>query len=420
MPGHKRQSGISLFGEEIDITEIDGFDNLHSPNGIIKAAQEKLAGLYACRKSIISVNGSTCGILAAVSAVSSRGDDIIVAANCHKSVFNACLINALNVRFVRPEYNDSFSCWGRVSQKAVDDAVRQYPNACAVVITSPTYEGFVSEISCPVPLIVDAAHGAHFGFYGALPSQPSADITVVSLHKTLPSLTQTALVNINNEKYFSSVKYYMDAFETSSPSYILLDSVCKCADFLEGSSSAFEKLFDMLNDFYYNMRGFDNISFLSNDDATRIIVRADGYSGAQLADLLRNKGIEPEGAALKYVILISTVCDSERGFNLLTDALTSLERREENIIFLPEPITPEDMFYTEPSADNCETPLEECIDEICAEFVYAYPPGSPLLVPGQKISAGTVDYIAKLIKSGVNVLSDSSLLPLKILTKRLY
>lgn len=419
MPGHKRKSGLALYGEEIDITEIDGFDNLHSPSGIIKELEDKLAVLFKSKKTIISVNGSTGGILSAVSAVSKKNGEIIIAANCHKSVFNACRINNLDVYFVEPEYNSEFSCWGRITQESIDRAIKEHPNACAVVITSPTYEGIVSDIKCSVPLIVDAAHGAHFGFADWLPRQPKADIVVESLHKTLPALTQTAVIHINNEKYISPVKKYMDIFETSSPSYILLDSVDRCTDFLADCGSAFERYKKLLDSFYEKAGRLDNISILDNDDPTRIIFSANGYTGTELADFLRTKyNIEAEGASLKYVILISTVCDCEQGFDRLIEALCALEKRENNSIDLPKPVIPCRMAGNTGMGETAKTLLTECVNKICAEYIYAYPPGSPILVPGEVISQESLTYINTLIKNNVNVLSDTALLPLKILTKQ--
>ncbi|MGN1329238.1 MAG: aminotransferase class I/II-fold pyridoxal phosphate-dependent enzyme [Eubacterium sp.] len=418
MPGHKRRSGLSITGESIDVTEIYGLDNLHSPTGVIKEIEDKLTGIYNSEKTFISVNGSTCGVLSAISAVCKKGDEIIIAANCHKSVYNACVVNGIDVYFITPEYNVEYSCWGRVTQKSVDDALKKHPNACAVVITSPTYEGFVSEIKCSVPLIVDSAHGAHFGLSPWLPERPNGDITVMSLHKTLPALTQTAVVNVNNKEYIGAVKKYLDIFETSSPSYVLLDSVDKCADFLDDCEKAFDDYKKRLDDFYKKASFLDNIDILENDDKTRIIVSANGYSGVELENALGKCDIEAEGSALKYIILISTVCDTQEGFDRLYNALSTLEKREGVVYNISMPVLPEKMQGNFESDNTTETALSESIGKICAEYVYAYPPGCPILVPGQVIKQENIDYISALIENDVNVLSDTLLLPLKILTKQ--
>lgn len=419
MPGHKRMSGLGLCGENIDITEIDGFDNLHSPTGVLKDLENKTARLFGVSKSIISTNGATCGVLSAVSAVAEKGGEILVCANCHKSVFNACELNDLDVFFIAPEYNEEFCCWESVTQKSIDDALENHPNACAVVLTSPTYEGFISNIKCGVPLIVDAAHGAHFGFADWLPERPSADIIIESLHKTLPSLTQTAVVHINNPAYFDKVKKYMDVFETSSPSYILLDSVDRCLDFLEDSENAFFDYKNNLDYFYESVKGISNASVLDNDDKTRIILSVNGYTGTELSDFLRNNfNIEAEGAALKYVILISSICDKKYGFDLLLKAIKSLEIREKLNICVPRPEPAEKMPKCFCVKNIDETALANSKNKISAEYAWAYPPGCPIVVPGEKITDIKIEYLNTLLKNNVNVLSNSSLLPLKILTKR--
>ena len=205
MPGHKRNVKFCIPSSNIDITEISGFDNLHSPTGIIKNLQESLATLYGYKKSIISVNGSTCCILAAISAVAKENSTIIIARNCHKSVYNACFINRLKIEYIEPEYNNEFGCYKQITQASVDKAIKKTPNACAIVITSPTYEGYVNNITCSIPLIIDAAHGAHFGFSSYLPKQPKADIVIESLHKTLPALTQSAVIHIDNPSLYGKV-----------------------------------------------------------------------------------------------------------------------------------------------------------------------------------------------------------------------
>lgn len=422
MPGHKRNKAFEITGAEIDITEIDGFDNLHNPKEILKELEDSIAELFGYKKSIISVNGSTCGILAAISAVSHKGDKIIIARNCHKSVYNACYINELDVIYIKPEYNEDFGCYGKVNQEKVDKAIDNNPDACAVVVTSPTYEGIISQISCDIPLIIDSAHGAHFGLTDWLPDRVNADIVVQSLHKTLPSLTQSAVVNINNPNLFGEVKKYMDIFETSSPSYILLDSIDKCVDYLKNSKNDFDNYKATLDDFHSFVDKTDGVRLLKNDDITRLILSVDGYSGSELANILRNEyDIEVEGSALNYVILISTICDTKAGFVALKYAIASIKKRN-NITntFIKTPQIPQkscNLFEVEKTA---ETLIDNSIGLVSGEYIYAYPPGCPIIAPGEIISEEIVDYIKKCIENNINILSDSNLLPLKILTKAKY
>lgn len=421
MPGHKRNTNFNITGSEIDITEIDEFDNLHSPDGIIKEMHDEISDLFGYRKSIISVNGSTCAILSAIFSICRRGDKIIIARNCHKSVYNACCLLELDVVYIEPEFNKKIGAYTNISQSAVDEIIFHNSDAAAVVITSPTYEGFISKIKCDMPLIIDSAHGAHFGFADWLPERPNADIVIQSLHKTLPCLTQTAVIHINNEKLFDRVKMFMDIFESSSPSYILLNSIDKCIDFLKENNNTFKNYKSMLDDFFCKVKKLDNITIHKNDDITRLIIAAKGYTGVQLAEHLRNNGIEPEGATLNYVILISTVADTPDGFNRLYSALAKIEKRENADIFNKKISIPKKIAKSSDIINNSVLPLtfNESIGKICAEYIFAYPPGIPILVPGELITAEIIDYIRVCIKNSVNIISDSKLLPNSILTKRL-
>jgi len=418
MPGHKRNTKFNIPCSDIDITETDGFDNLHKPEDLLKELQEDIADTFGYKKSIISVNGSTCGILSAICAVCSRGDKIIIARNCHKSVYNACYLNELDVIYIEPEYNDEFGVYGKINQSCVDKAVLENPDAAAVVITSPTYEGITSEINCPIPLIVDAAHGAHFAFADWLPKKADGDIVIQSLHKTLPSLTQTAVIHINNETFYDRVKKYMDIFETSSPSYVLLDSIDRCVDFLKNSSISFAKYKMLLDSFYNEFDSIDGISVLKNDDPTRIVLSAYTITGTQLADILRTDfNIETEAATLNYVILISTVADTREGFEMLIHALKSIERKASCKKYRSKPELPKKILKSSEIAQTAAVDINNSRGKICAEYIYAYPPGIPIIVPGEEISSEIIQTIKDMIDNRINIISDSDLLPLKILTK---
>lgn len=418
MPGHKRNKDFGLIGSDIDITEIDGFDDLHNPTGIIKELQDDISKLFGSKKSIISVNGSTCAILSAVSAVCNKGDEIIIARNCHKSVYNACFINELDVHYIEPDFDNEFGVYTKISQESIDELTKKYPNAKAVVITSPTYEGIVSEIVSPIPLIIDAAHGAHFGFADYLPKRANGDIVIQSLHKTLPSLTQTAVIHINNSKYEFAVQKYMNIFESSSPSYILLNSIDKCIEFLKESKHKFYEYKNILNRFYDQVKQLDNISVLKNDDITRIVLSAKGYSGTELAEFLRNHQIEAEGATLNYVILISTVCDTAEGFEKLIKALQHLEtERDEKKKFINKVSLPAKFCKSSDVKISTPTPLSECENKVSAGEVFAYPPGIPIIAAGEIINKDILEYISLCISSGVNIISSDHLLPDSLLTK---
>lgn len=417
MPGHKRNEKFKITGAQSDITEIDGFDNLHCPKGVLSELEKDISKIFGYKKSIISVNGSTCAVLSAICAVCEKGDKIIIARNCHKSVYNACFLRELDVIYLEPDFIEKLGVYGKINQKSVDGSLKDNPDAKALVITSPTYEGIVSEIKSNIPLIVDAAHGAHFGFAEWLPKRAVGDIVIQSLHKTLPSLTQTAVVHIDNEKYFSKVKMYMDIFETSSPSYVLLSSVDRCIDFLKTGKEVFKNYKKLIDGFYEKVKEIENVSVYPNDDLTRLIISAKGYTGAELSEHLRNNNIEPEGATLNFVILISTVCDSKQGFDLLYNALNCLEKRNGINRFTKKIAVAKKRCKSSEIGETSATPLEKSVGKICATYVFAYPPDVPIIIPGEIITKEIIDYIKLCLEKGVNIISDDNLLPDSILTK---
>lgn len=419
MPGHKRNSVFGITGSDIDITEIEGFDNLHNADGILLEVEKRLSNIYKSKKSFMLVNGSTAGVLSAVFALCSEGDLVIAARNCHKSVYNACLLRKLKVVYIEPEFDYVNGYYTRLSQSAVDRAVHEYPQANCVIITSPTYEGNISNIKSDIPLIIDAAHGAHLGL-GSFPSYPKGDIVISSLHKTLPALTQTAVLNIYNEDYISKVKLYLDMFETSSPSYVLMNSVSRCCDFIGKGREMFDEYTKMLWDF----RDIDlyNLRLKYSDDFSKLVISTANtdLSGAELAEILRRDyKIEPEMASKSYVILMTSVGDTKEGLERLKNALlhidcTLLSKAEE---LCRKPPVPVGECVISIDDHSSAVDLRAAVGRTANEFVYAYPPDIPVIVPNERITKTVIDYIVKLYSSGVNIVSDSGLLPNKLLTK---
>ena len=257
MPGHKRAlDGVY----KIDMTEVEGVDDLHDPEGVIAAEQERLSKVYEVDKSFILVGGSTVGNLAAIYGVLDEGDLILIPRNAHKSIYNGIILRHLRVGYIYPKIDEG-GIYSAVTVEEIENAIEREGKPKAVVVISPTYEGFVSNVKdiadyCHergIILIVDAAHGAHLGFNSAFPSQPAkyADATVVGLHKTLPALTQSAALHLQGPRISASkIKAALDIFETSSPSYVLMESISKCIDVLENSTNIFEDYVENLKDFY--------------------------------------------------------------------------------------------------------------------------------------------------------------------------
>ena len=258
MPGGKRNTEYASTSE-LDITEIDGFDNMHNADGIIKNASDRAAKLYGADKTLMLVNGSTAGILSAICGATKRKGKIIVARNCHVSVYNALIMAQLEPVYVIPEVDNDTGIYRGLSLEQIRKCVENNRDAQAVMITSPTYEGVVSEVreiasylhEKGIPLIVDEAHGAHFEFSEEFPEsavKAGADIVINSIHKTLPALTQTALLHISgNYVDYDKVERFWNIYQTTSPSYILMASIDRCMRIIEGQGNYIFKEYIKLN-----------------------------------------------------------------------------------------------------------------------------------------------------------------------------
>ena len=460
MPGHKRNFPIvsETLLKEIDVTEVEGTDDLHDPEGIILKSMEKTAELYESYFCRYVVNGSTCGILSAIYAFAERGDRVLVARNCHKSVYNAINICGLLPVYVTPEYDDEFSINGSISPALVEKALNEYPDIKLCVLTSPTYEGVVSNISAiskilhekNIPLAVDEAHGAHLGFSEYFPKgaiKSGADCVIHSTHKTLPCLTQTAAVHIckslwEGEELQEACQKLTEAlgiFETSSPSYVLMSSIDQCMNYLsENSEKAFESYKNMLADFSEKAKDLKYIKILckGNDrkenhksfydfDSGKLVIslKNTNLNGAEFEKILREKyKIQTEMTSLNYCVAMTSFCDSEKGFEMLFNALSHIDQEygAENI-FINENtmggkiIEPPVSIYEAQKCQKEYVSLEEAEGKICGEYVFAYPPGIPIFAPGELITKELTEEIKSLYKAKINLKSSGGNIPEKIL-----
>ena len=417
MPGHKRN--VAFLGGDlpysVDVTEIDGADDLHDPEdgGIIGTLCEKYANLYKAKSAHPLVNGSTCGILAGIRTLTKPGDTVIVARNCHKSVWHAIEICRLNPICILPSIIEEHGICGAVTPEAVEDAFGRTPEAVAVILTSPTYEGVISDVSSvasvckkhSAALFVDAAHGAHLGFSEHFPDFPrGADIAVTSLHKTLPALTQTALGLVFNEKYSSRFARNLGIFETSSPSYILMNSIAKCADVLSDSKMLFDNYRAMLDEFYASTKP-EKLKLIVTDDIGKISIstRGTNFTGSSLADALRSRfHIEPEMVHSDYLLCMTSVCDTRENLVALSRAITELDREAEYSDKKPLP-----SFIT--SLPPTEIPLCDAVwldlskrEGVSDSYLWVYPPGIPLLLPGEMITDEIKNHLEMLKNSGIS------------------
>ena len=441
MPGHKRNIDCGDYlGElcaSLDITEIDGFDNLHKPQGILAESMKKASELWESHESFFLVGGSTCGILASIRSAVCNGDEIIVARNCHKSVYNAIELLELNAHFVLPTIDEDFGIYGSIAPEQINFALKKFPNSKLVILTSPTYEGIISDIKgiCKIahnygiPVLVDEAHGAHLSFYnfpkGAIKS--GADIVVQSLHKTLPSLTQTAIAHLNSDLIScDSLANELSIFQTSSPSYLLLASIDGCVNLIKEQGEILFNQWEMaLNLFCETAKelknlsvlgyGFDNIKShkcIFDFDNSKIVISTinTNLSGTSVAKMLReNYKIEVEMASAQYLIAMTGLGDKPENILKLASAVLEIDKRcEHKKVKGPSPIisTLPKINYKASKAlklPNQNISIDKACNKTSAEYVWAYPPGIPIIVPGEKINQEIINDLQTLKNCGVDI-----------------
>lgn len=453
MPGHKRRE-IPFSSEgsfpnpyAIDITEIDGFDNLHHAEGILKKSMEQAAKIYGAEKTYYLVNGSTCGILSAVCGITENGGKILMARNCHKSAYHALILNRLSVEYVYPDFLESFGINGGIRAEDVKHFLSEH-EVQAVLVVSPTYEGVVSDIqsiaevshSFGVPLIVDEAHGAHFSFgdgSGKFPEsalKKGADVVIQSLHKTLPSFTQTAILHVQgNLVDRRKIERYLGIFQSSSPSYIFMAGLEQCLRYMETDGrQEMTRYGKRMEKFYEDIQPLRILKVLGRKiisepsvydwDMSKIVISTmgtGGFSGEALGQLLRKKyHLEMEMCAPDYVVAMTSLMDTEEGLERLSKALLEIDRELTGSrlsrlsgasagVFqsrntLPQTISK--MIIAEAlETQGRPLKLSESVGMISKEFVYLYPPGIPLLAPGELITENILEKIGEYQAAGLSV-----------------
>lgn len=443
MPGHKRNTDmVGNLPLSHDMTEVDGLDDLHCADGILKEAMDNAAEFFGADRTFFLVNGSTCGILSAIAAHTKRGDSIVCARNCHKSVYNAVSLLGLKPEYITPKAIPlPFGVCGSVSPFAVERALKK-SGAKAVVITSPTYEGVISDIASIAEvcrnhnalLIVDEAHGAHLGHFkgfeqGAVKN--GADIVIQSAHKTLGAVTQSALLHICGSRASAEkTARKLAVFETSSPSYLIMESIDSAVRALQKNGgeyfSAYSKRLDSFSKKAESLKNIDIMFYGRNCgqkydeifafDRSKLVISAArlGFSGAELAKLLLEKfKIQVEMAAVNYVVAMTSYCDNDCGFDRLINALSLIDNMERGG-FVPtkaalysENEKAMELFEAE-QHDVKTVPKDKAVGKICGEYVFAYPPGIPLIVPGEIISERLLFEIKTFKGSGVSIKSSIS------------
>ncbi|MCR4781700.1 MAG: aminotransferase class V-fold PLP-dependent enzyme [Lachnospiraceae bacterium] len=429
MPGHKRKSLEFIDPYSIDITEIGGFDNLAHPRGLIKDIEDRLASLYGCDHAFMLVNGSTCANLSMIYAANRRNGNILVARNSHKSVIHAVELKNLSSDYIIPEVDE----YG--IQKAIDpdklEEILKRKRYDSFVMTSPTYEGICSDIKrisevCHkygVKLLVDAAHGAHLGITDEFPENPvnlGADAVAVSLHKTLPSFTQTAALLYKKESLvdLDELKDAIRIFQSSSPSYILMSGIDKCVTYVNENRESFRNLKNNILDFREKTEVLNNLKILKYDDMEEskivILSKIDGFSGEDLLVMLRNDyHLELEMAQGQYALAMTSIMDDKECLNRLFKALKDIDGKllggkffpfkDKKVMNLSE-IPLKVMEISEAKdAKRRKVLLDKAEGLISYNEVCVYPPGVADLLPGEQIDKDMIEYIKNNIADGHEV-----------------
>lgn len=459
MPGHKRNrvEGEGLAEKfpnpfSIDITEISGFDDLHHPEGMLLESMKRAAAIYGADESCYLVNGSSGGILAAVSGCVKRGGKILIGRNCHKSVYNGVFLNCLWAEYVYPQFIEELGINGGILPEDVETALSRCPDIQAVLIVSPTYDGIVSDISRiaetvhkrGIPLIVDEAHGAHFPFgrewgFPASALDMGADVVIQSLHKTLPSFTQTAVLHMKKkflgQEKMERIKQFLTIYQSSSPSYLFLAAAEQCILYMNGPGrSRLGWLFKEMEKFRQKTAHLSLLRVPGREwvgkkgvydmDLSKILIYTGntGKSGAWLGEKLRREyHLELEMCAPQYGLALTSLWDREEGLERLYQAVTEIDSelaseasvpgRADNPLYDRGSIY-DDMTFHMKAAYSIfqaqEMPAEEVLLSACsgraaAEYVYLYPPGIPCLIPGEVITDEMVQKILRYEKMGFSV-----------------
>lgn len=472
MPGHKRNPS-SIYGEfpiDRDITEIDGFDNLHHAEEILLEVQKKASGLYETKETFYSINGSTAALLSAISAATHRNGKILMARNSHKAVYHAAYLRNLDTVYLYPQFEQEFGINGGISPEDVDNFLKKDGKIEAVLVTSPTYDGVVSDIrriaeichDYEVPLIVDEAHGAHFkvskisqenvcgyssdehvskaaDYFPVSAADLGADFVIQSVHKTLPAMTQTALLHRCSERVSGEkIRQFMGMYQTSSPSYILMASIDSCMEkIMQDGKTMFQEYCENLEAARVRLKKLKNLQLLTEAicekhgiydyDKSKILIFTNNVwmdgeplNGKKLHKILREKyQLEMEMDAENYIVALTSVGDTKEGFERLCAALEEIDRSlyrktesdmervsknpsahvkkvKNSYIQMEQKLTIADAMERESQSIL----LEESEGKISAEFVYLYPPGIPILVPGEKITNEFLKMIERYKKQG--------------------
>ncbi len=447
MPGHKgsrlhRECGHGEFLDHMvdcDITEIPGADNLFQAEDIIRETAEKYRNLYGVKKSYLLINGTSGGLIAGILASVQQGGKLVMARNCHKSVFNALTLGSIDPVYAYPSVVEEYGISGPVEAAEIERCLSENPDASAVILPSPNYYGICSDIEAIAGvvhghgkiLIVDQAHGAHLKFMKEQPpaaEECGADIVVNSVHKTLASFTQSAVLNVASDRVDLNVlEDKLQAIQSTSPSYLLMASLDMNADIIEKHGDRlFSQWQQNLDWFYREARKISGLRLMkmeSRMDHTKINLDMSTYGidGNTLEELLMKKGIFIELVTGNILMCMTGIGNTRRDFERLLQTLEEIAETTE----IAEIIDAAEADSTAEKAGSTTTDnriwtkkrslhgipdkkqrlnIDECAGKICASSLIPYPPGIPLLCPGEKIDSEDIAYVKMLRARGEKVI----------------
>lgn len=455
-PGHKRGLGIAqslkdLVGKQVfaaDLPELPELDNLFAPEGVIAEAQELAAAAFGADKTWFLVNGSTCGIIAAILATCNPGDYIILPRNVHQSALSGLVLSGAIPIFLTPEYNPEFDLTYSITSENLERTLQQYPQTKAVMVLYPTYQGICGDLEAiaqvtdqyNIPLLVDEAHGAHFGFHPQLPPSAlscGADLTVQSTHKVLGSMTQSSMLHFREKRIDAQrLNKALQLVQSTSPSYLLLASLdaARSQMALEGESLLTHTI-QLAEKARVSISCLDGVAVFQDSpspgykrlDITRLTVKVSdlGISGFAADEILHQYlGVTAELPTLHHLTFIISIGNTDRDINQLIHAFQSLasdyKSQSAPIASFPAyatgvsacAISPREAFF----APTKTVTLTQSVGCISAETLCPYPPGIPVIMQGEIITQTALEYLQELDKLGATITgcSDSTLQTIKV------
>lgn len=443
VPGHKNgeifQSTTDHFQQilRIDLTELSGLDDLHSPTGAILEAETLLARLFQVNESFFLVNGSTVGNLSMIMATCGEDDVVLVQRNCHKSVINALRLAKAIPIFLEPEFNQEWKVATGVSLETASEAIHLYPQAKAIILTYPNYYGMVYDLQVVInqaqkhniPVLVDEAHGPHFILSDPFPAsatQMGADIVVQSAHKTLPAMTMGSYLHFNSNLIdIDKLKDYLQMLQSSSPSYPIMATLDRARNYLAGyDSKDLQFLLAKINKFKSELADIPSVKVLeyskNQGDPLKITIQsACGLSGYEIQSKLETAGIYTELADPYNVLLILPLLKENQAFPLeeatvrIKKVLAGLpfqQKKEEEVKTDDRKISGLAISYKEMSKFEVKVlQVTEANNQVCAETVIPYPPGIPLLLKGERITTEKIEHLKMLMETGARFQGGASL-----------